>query len=160
MERFLAEARTIAALDHPNIVRAYSVDNDEADRYYLVMEYVDGMDLQRVVEANGPLDCESVVDCIRQAADGLAHAHARNMIHCDIKPSNLIVNEQGVVKILDMGLARLGGPRKTASGAESSDPKSRSWVRWIIWPPSKRWRRPISTIGPTSTRSAARCIFF
>ena len=76
------------------------------------MEYVDGMDLQRVVEANGPLDCESAVDCIRQAADGLAHAHARNMIHCDIKPSNLIVNEQGIVKILDMGLARLVGHDK------------------------------------------------
>ncbi len=107
LERFLAEARTIAALDHPNIVRAYSVDN-EGDRFYLVMEYVEGMDLQRAVEAYGPLDCEAAVDYVRQAADGLAHAHARNMIHCDIKPSNLIVTElDGTVKILDMGLARL-----------------------------------------------------
>ena len=80
LERFLAEARTIAALDHSNIVRAYSVDN-EGDRYYLVLEYVDGLDLQRLVEAYGPLDCESAADYLRQAADGLAHAHARNMIH-------------------------------------------------------------------------------
>jgi serine/threonine protein kinase len=107
LEGFLAEARTIASLDHVNIVRAYSVDN-EGDRYYLVMEYVEGMDLQRAVEAFGPLEIEAAVDYIRQAADGLAHAHRRNMIHCDIKPSNLIVMElDGTVKILDMGLARL-----------------------------------------------------
>jgi serine/threonine protein kinase len=106
LERFLVEARTIALLDHSNIVRAYSVDN-EGERYYLVMEYVEGMDLQRAVEEYGPLDLEASADYIRQAADGLAHAHKRNMIHCDIKPSNLIVTEEGVVKILDMGLARL-----------------------------------------------------
>jgi serine/threonine protein kinase len=108
LQRFLVEARTIAALDHPNIVQAYSVDN-EGDIYYLVMEYVDGLDLQRLVEAEGPLDCPSTVDYVRQAADGLAHAHSRKMVHCDIKPSNLIVNPNGVVKILDMGLARLAG---------------------------------------------------
>lgn len=108
LERFLGEARAIAALDHPNIVRAYSVDN-EGERFYLVMEYVEGTDLQRMVEENGPLDCDRAVDYIRQAADGLDHAHQRNMIHCDIKPSNLLVNMQGVVKILDLGLARLTG---------------------------------------------------
>ena len=108
MERFLAEARAIAALDHPNIVQAYSVDN-EGDRYYLVMEYVDGRDLQRFVEEEGPLDYDRAADAMRQAADGLAHAHGRGMIHCDIKPSNLLVNSQGTVKILDMGLARLTG---------------------------------------------------
>jgi len=106
LERFLSEARAIAALDHPNIVRAYSVDN-EADRYYIVMEHVDGIDLRRMIVDDGPLDYETAADCIRQAADGLAHGHDRNMIHCDIKPSNLLVNEQGVVKIVDMGLTRL-----------------------------------------------------
>jgi serine/threonine protein kinase len=106
MERFLAEARAIAALDHPNIVRAYNVDK-EGDRYYLVMEYVDGRDLQRIVEEQGPLSYAVAADAVRQAADGLAHAHRRGMIHCDIKPSNLLVNNQGIVKILDMGLARL-----------------------------------------------------
>ncbi|MDY0165376.1 MAG: protein kinase [Thermoguttaceae bacterium] len=108
LERFLAEARAIAALDHPAIVQAYSVDC-EGERYYIVMEYVDGRDLQRVVEEDGPLDCRTAVDYMRQAADGLAHAHGRNLVHCDIKPSNLLVNSQGQVKILDMGMARLGG---------------------------------------------------
>ncbi len=120
LERFLAEARTIASLDHPNIVQAYSVDN-EGDQYYLVMEYVEGLDLKRLVEAEGPLDCASAVDYVRQAADGLAHAHARNMVHCDIKPSNLIVNPQGVVKILDMGLARLAGQEQTGGEISEQD---------------------------------------
>ncbi len=107
-ERFLSEARAVAALDHPNIVQAYSVDN-EGDQYYLVMEYVDGRDLQQIVDDDGPLDYSVAADAVRQAAEGLAHAHQRNMIHCDIKPSNLLVNNQGAVKILDMGLARLTG---------------------------------------------------
>ncbi|MBN1395147.1 MAG: protein kinase [Pirellulales bacterium] len=106
LELFLAEARAIAALDHPNIVQAYSVDYD-GGRYYMVMEYVEGLDLQRMVDEEGPLDCRLAVEYIRQAADGLEHAHQRNMIHCDVKPSNLLVNMQGVVKILDLGLARL-----------------------------------------------------
>lgn len=108
LERFLAEARTIAALDHPNIVHAYNVDND-GDRYYMVLEYAEGQDLQRIVEKEGPLDFERVASYIGQAADGLAHAHERGVIHRDIKPSNLLVNAQGTVKILDMGIARLVG---------------------------------------------------
>jgi serine/threonine-protein kinase len=117
MERFLSEARAIAALDHPNIVQAYSVDNEE-ERHYLVMEYVDGRDLQRIVEEGGPMAYEMAADAIRQAANGLAHAHSKGMIHCDIKPSNLLVNSQGVIKILDLGLARLTGPAQTVSGDE------------------------------------------
>ena len=120
LERFLSEARAIAALDHPNIVQAYSVDN-EGDRYYIVMEFVDGQDLQQMVEANGPLDYDTAADYIRQAADGLQHGHEQKMIHCDIKPSNLLVNQQGVVKIVDMGLTRLGDPeRRTADSQDEN----------------------------------------
>ncbi len=119
LERFLAEARAIAVLDHPAIVQAYSVDC-EGDRYYIVMEYVDGRDLQRVVEDDGPLDCPMAVDYIRQASDGLAHAHSRKLVHCDIKPSNLLVNSQGQVKILDMGMARLGGGAAEGNGSDNN----------------------------------------
>ena len=119
LERFFAEARAIAALDHPNIVQAYSVDN-EGDRHYIVMEYVAGQDLQHLVEREGPLECSRAANYISQASNGLAHAHARNMVHCDIKPSNLIVNNQGVVKILDMGLARLVG-----RGSDAEQPEER-----------------------------------
>jgi serine/threonine-protein kinase len=116
VERFLDEARAVAALDHPNIVRAYSVDHD-ADRYYLVMEYIDGRDLKQLVEREGLPDYHSAADYIRQAADGLAHGHGRNMIHCDIKPSNLLVSQQGQVKIVDLGITRLGGrPQEEING--------------------------------------------
>jgi len=116
LERFLAEARNVAALDHPNIVQAYSVDN-EGDRYYLVMEYVDGMDLEELVNEEGPPEFDVAADYIRQAAEGLAHGHERGMVHCDIKPSNLLVNRQGVVKLVDMGLARAAGRDEEENGA-------------------------------------------
>jgi serine/threonine protein kinase len=121
LDRFLAEARAVAALDHPNIVQAYSVDN-EGDRYYMVMEYVDGLDLQRMVEEEGPLECRLAADYIRQAAEGLDHAHQLNMIHCGVKPSSLLVNVQGVVKILDMGLARLTHGPLAAEHPSEPDP--------------------------------------
>ncbi|MEA1950799.1 MAG: serine/threonine-protein kinase, partial [Planctomycetota bacterium] len=115
LERFLAEARLIASLDHPNIVQAYDVDK-ESDRFYIVMEYIEGQDLDVLVQEHGLFGFEEVADCIRQAADGLAHAHGRKMIHCDIKPSNLLLSDQGVIKILDMGMARLAG-----SGEDSGE---------------------------------------
>jgi len=74
----LGSGPRIAALDHPNIVRVYSVDN-EGDRYYLVMEHIEGVDLQRLVEQHGPLNCDRAADYIGQAAEGLEHAHRRNI---------------------------------------------------------------------------------
>lgn len=122
LERFLVEARAAAALDHPNIVHAYDVAT-EGDRYYLVMEYVEGRDLQRIVEQEGPLEFSRAAEYIRQAAEGLAHAHAKQMVHCDIKPANLFVNQQGVVKILDMGMARAIGRKPTVASTEA-EPRS------------------------------------
>ena len=106
LERFFAEARAIAALDHPNIVRAYDVDNT-SDRYFIVMEFAEGRNLQQVVQSEGPLGSALAADYIRQAAEGLAHAHSRGIVHRDVKPANLVVNDRGVVKVLDMGMARL-----------------------------------------------------
>jgi len=120
LERFLVETRAIAALDHSNIVRAYNVDCEQ-DRYYLVMEYVEGQDLQRMVEKEGPLDFEKAADYVRQAADGLDHAHGKGMIHGDVKPANLLVNQQGVIKILDLGMARLSEDEKKADGHAPSE---------------------------------------
>jgi len=109
LNRFQLEARAIAALDHPNIVRAYDFNKDV--RYgkvmhYLVMEYVDGPDLRRMVDKQGPLDYRKAADFIAQAAEGLAHAHAAGFVHRDIKPANLLVDPNGVLKVLDLGLAR------------------------------------------------------
>ena len=109
LDRFHLEAQAVAALDHPNIVRAYDVNKaliGETEVHYLVMEYVEGQDLRRIVESQGVLDYCEAADLICQAAEGLAHAHARGLVHRDIKPANLLVDTEGVVKILDLGLAK------------------------------------------------------
>ncbi len=103
--RFYREARAVAALDHPNIVRAYDIDKYE-QLHFLVMEYVDGASLQEVVARHGPLDPVRAAHYTAQAAHGLHHAHQLGMVHRDIKPGNLLLERTGVVKILDMGLAR------------------------------------------------------
>lgn len=105
LARFLREAKAAAALDHRNIVRAYDVDHDGVN-HYLVMEYVEGQDLQRMVRERGPLPFHEAVEYVRQAAEGLQHAHQAGLIHRDVKPANLLVDRNGTVKLLDLGLAR------------------------------------------------------
>jgi serine/threonine-protein kinase len=104
LDRFKLEALATAALDHPNIVRAYDIDN-EGDVHYLVMEYVPGRDLQSVVNEDGPLPCREAANYIAQAAEGLQHAHDAGLIHRDVKPANLLLDGHGHIKILDLGLA-------------------------------------------------------
>lgn len=104
LARFHLEARATASLDHPNIVRAYDVDN-EGSQHYLVMEFVDGSDLQTLVVNEGRLPPHVAANYIAQAAVGLANAHENNLIHRDVKPANLLIDPNGVVKVLDLGLA-------------------------------------------------------
>jgi serine/threonine protein kinase len=106
LEQFYQEARAVAALDHPNIVRAHDVDQDSG-LHFLVMEFVDGASLQEIVTKHGSLDVLRAAHYIRQAALGLQHAHEVGLVHRDIKPGNLLLSRQGLVKILDLGLARL-----------------------------------------------------
>ncbi len=104
LARFHREAQAAAVLDHRNIVRAYDVDN-EGDNHYLVMEYIEGRNLHYVVKEDGPLEYATAAEYIRQAAEGLAHAHQAGLIHRDVKPANLLVDRKNVVKVLDLGLA-------------------------------------------------------
>lgn len=106
LDRFRLEARAVARLDDPNIVRAYDIDND-GDIHYIVMEYVDGDDLHQVVHKHGPVSCEETADYITQAAMGLQHAHDQDLVHRDIKPANFLLDKKGTVKLLDLGLAKL-----------------------------------------------------
>ena len=106
LERFYREARAVAALDHPNIVRAYDIDQDDK-LHFLVMEYVDGASLQEIVKQPARWRSARAAHYIRQAALGLQHAHeAAGLVHRDIKPGNILVDRNGIVKVLDMGLAR------------------------------------------------------
>ena len=114
LARFHREAQAIAALDHVNIVRAYDIDN-EGDTHYLVMEYIDGLDLNIIVRDSGTLDYITAARYIKQAARGLHYAHSVGLIHRDVKPANLLVDSEGVVKILDLGLARFIAEKEQAS---------------------------------------------
>jgi serine/threonine protein kinase len=105
VKRFHREVEAAARLNHAHIVAAYDA-NEQDGVHYLVMEFVDGCDLARLIKEQGPLQVNRAVNYILQAADGLAHAHARGVVHRDIKPSNLLLDTEGTVKILDMGLVR------------------------------------------------------
>jgi serine/threonine protein kinase len=104
-ERFRREVRSAAALAHPNIVTAHDAEQ-AGDLHFLVMEYVEGTSLDRLVAGRGPLPVLQACDYAYQAALGLQHAHEHGMVHRDIKPQNLMLTPQGRVKILDFGLAR------------------------------------------------------
>jgi eukaryotic-like serine/threonine-protein kinase len=103
--RFYREARAAAALDHPNIVRTHDIDQD-GNLHFLVMEYVDGSSLLEIIKKKGQMPIGRAAQYIWQAAQGLDHACKVGIIHRDIKPGNILVDRQGVSKILDMGLAR------------------------------------------------------
>jgi serine/threonine-protein kinase len=117
-QMFMREVRAAARLMHPNIVTAYDA-NQIGERHYMVMEFVDGPNLEHLVRDRGPLSVGQACDFIRQAALGLQYAHEMGMVHRDIKPANLLVQGVGtdgkptrcVVKILDFGLARLHEPK-------------------------------------------------
>jgi len=113
--RFQREMKAVGKLTHPNIVTAH--DAGEADgRHYLVMEYVDGLDLSEVARRAGRLGAADACELARQAALGLEYAHRAGMVHRDIKPSNLMLTAEGQLKILDLGLALLQG--EAAAGGE------------------------------------------
>ncbi len=115
LTRFYRESRATAALDHPNVVRVHDFDID-GKFHYLVMEYVPGSNLQSLVETGGAktLGIDGAISYVGQAAAGLAHAHSKGLIHRDVKPGNLLVNRNGVVKISDFGLTRICGSRDSS----------------------------------------------
>lgn len=103
--RFRREAQAVASLSHPNIVSVYDVGQDE-DTYYMVMEFVDGLNLKDVINQEGALPSEEAVRIARQVCDALDHAHQNQIIHRDIKPHNILIGSNGRVKVTDFGIAR------------------------------------------------------
>jgi WD40 repeat protein/serine/threonine protein kinase len=113
VERFFREACAAAALDHPNLVKAHDIGHD-GNYYYLVMDYVEGISLHELVGRHGPLTPERAAHYVAQAASGLRHLHEAGLVHRDIKPANLLLNRQGTIKILDLGLACFLQDRKAS----------------------------------------------
>ncbi|MBL8827085.1 MAG: protein kinase, partial [Planctomycetaceae bacterium] len=110
VKRFQREVKAAAKLSHPNIVHAYDAGEQDGV-HFLVMEYVAGHDLSGLIKQQGPLPLERVMAYLMQAARGLAFAHSKGVVHRDIKPANLLLDTDGTVKILDMGLARIDGEK-------------------------------------------------
>ncbi len=110
VERFYRKIRILSQLQHPNLVLAF--DAGERDgTHYLVMEYINGQDLAAMLKQIGPLPVEHAVNYVMQAASGLGYAHSHGVYHRNVKPANLLVDRQGMVKVVGLGLARVeGGP--------------------------------------------------
>jgi len=119
-ERFTREARAIAALNHTNICHLYDVVIAKDAPNYLVMEYVEGPDLGTVLR--GPMDFDEALPIIEQLIDGIEAAHEKNIVHRDLKPSNIKITPEGVVKILDFGLAKAMEPPPSGDGAPENSP--------------------------------------
>jgi serine/threonine protein kinase/WD40 repeat protein len=104
--RFRREVEAAGRLKHANVVAAFDADEDRGV-HFLVMDYVEGRDLDRVVRECGPMQVAQAIDCVIQAARGLEAAHAQGIVHRDIKPGNLMLESSGTVRVLDLGLARI-----------------------------------------------------
>jgi len=104
VRRFRREAQSASLLNHPNIVQIYDVGEDDGN-FYIVMEFINGQTLKQLIKKRGRLSVPEVVDIMTQLTDGLAHAHDSYIIHRDIKPQNIMILDDGMVKITDFGIA-------------------------------------------------------
>ena len=104
-KRFFREAQTTAQLNHPNIVQIYDIEEEDGI-YYLVMELIQGRNLQYILKEEGPFHYVRALQIVQEVAHGLQEAHRQNIIHQDIKPGNILLTNEGVSKITDFGLAR------------------------------------------------------
>jgi|GEM_PF-5791521 len=107
-ERFRREAKAMAKLDHSNIVTVYDFGRTAAGHSYFVMEFVDGMDFHQLIRS-GHLDLQGAINAVSQVCDALEYAHGMGFVHRDIKPANIFINQAGILKVGDFGLAKMVG---------------------------------------------------
>jgi eukaryotic-like serine/threonine-protein kinase len=128
LQQLRQEVEVMARLSHPNFIKVLQAPTDEAS-YYFAMEFIDGLDLAKVLQQTGPLPMAQACDYVRQVARGLQYAYEQGLVHRDIKPANLIVSYKGDhVRILDIGLARLEWSFRDLSTGSSSYRKDKSAV--------------------------------
>src|SRR5688572_16812717 len=113
--RFLREAQAAGGLRHRNIVTVYDLGEDRGQPY-IAMEFIEGTDLERIIQNKEPLSIEWKLDVVRQVCEGLSYAHKNGIVHRDIKPANIRVTPDGEVKIMDFGIAHLQSSTMTKSG--------------------------------------------
>ena len=114
IERFEREAQAMARLKHPNIIEVYEIGETEDGMHYFSMENVEGHDLHTLLHT-GKLTTDHVFSWIPQICDALQYAHSEKLIHRDIKPANILVNKEGIVKMIDFGLAKPNDPKKVVA---------------------------------------------
>lgn len=157
--RFLEEARVLDRLRHPNIVQVNSVDEIDG-KVVIDMEYIRGRNLQDILRETPQLPIPQALDIAAQICDGLAYAHSRRTVHRDIKPANILLTREGVVKLVDFGLAEVLGTHSVAGGAgtyaymapedfhpeEHSDRQSDIWAVGVILYEMLAGRRPFQVL--------------
>jgi len=160
-KRFEREVEAAAQLDHPHIVTAYDAGVHTDGSYYLVMQYVEGQDLSSLVKTSGPLPVPLAIHAIVQAAEGLAYAHECGIVHRDVKPGNLLLDHVGVVRVLDLGLARLQStPGAAIDDGGHADLTNTGSVMGTVdyMAPEQALDARTATSDRTSTAWAALCI--
>lgn len=120
LEKFRNEARAVANLSHPNIVTVYDVGSD-GPTHYIVMELVEGTDLKKIIKENGALPIDRSIDIAVQICAGLGYAHRSGLVHADVKPQNMLVTPEDVVKVTDFGIAQ---------ALSNTQPQQRAEVVW------------------------------
>ena len=141
--RFVREAYAAAQLSHHNVVQVFDI-GEERGTHFFSMEYVNGKSLMEVVKKDGKLDVEVAVGYILQAARGLRYGHAQGMVHRDIKPDNLMLNTEGIVKVADLGLVKVAGPDlpKARPALQRTTPARPVAPLWL--PPADPPRSPVA----------------
>ena len=121
--RFLREARSVADLNHPNIVQVFAVDTHEG-RPYFAMEFVEGESLSELIRTSNKIDPKRALTLVKEVASGLSAAHDKGVVHRDIKPDNIMLTKHGGVKVVDFGVARVEDPntKLTATGMAVGTP--------------------------------------
>ena len=119
----LKEARTISKMEHPNIVSIYEAGEDQNQNPYLVFEYVNGQLLSDIMKKKGIMSVKNALELLKPAIEAISHADQQNIIHCDLKPANILINDENIAKVMDFGIARVLSEQKTKTSGFFGTPR-------------------------------------